>query len=65
MKRDHSGECLMEKIVVNSDCLFDKSDHQSSKRVTRRSLTTIFASVIIGKLEQSINQHNFFSTDTS
>ena len=55
----------MEKIVVNSDCLFDNSDHQSSKRVTCRSLTTILASVIIGQLEQSINQHNFFSTDTS
>ena len=48
MKRDNSGECLMEKIVVNSDYLFDKSDHQSSQRVTRRSLTTMFASVIIG-----------------
>ena len=55
----------MEKIVGNSDCLFDNSDHQSSKRVTFRSLTTILARVIIGQLEQSINQHNFFSTDTS
>ena len=52
----------MEKIVVNSDCLFDNSDHQSSKRV---SLTTILASDIFGQLEQSINQHIFFSTDTS
>ena len=56
---------LIEKIVVNSDCLFDNNDHQSSKWVACRSLTTILAIVIIGKLEQSINQHNFFSTDTS
>ena len=50
----------MEKIVVNSDCLFENSDHQSSKRVTCSSLTTILASVIIGKLDQSIS-HNIFS----
>ena len=41
---------LIEKIVVNSDCLFDNNDHQSSKWVACRNLTTILASVMIGKL---------------
>ena len=53
----------IEKFLVNSDCLFDHSDHQSSKRVTCSSLTTNLAIVIIGI--QSISHNIFLSTDTS
>ena len=56
---------FMETIVVNSDCVFENIEHQSSKWVACRSLTTILAIVIIGHVEQSISQNIFFSTDTS
>ena len=51
---------LIEKIVVNSDWLLPiANDHQSSKWVAYRSLTTNLAIVTIGTLEQSIIQNVF------